>query len=312
MNIKTIAAISLSNRDYPSFAAKLDEAIRWIDLAARQGAELVVLPELLNQYYGDGPEHPNPPRYQDMAFSDWRQQTRPLLEAAKRLGVAITVPVLIRESGHLSNCFFFVDGTGEVLGVYRKMRPTLLELDFGVKPGPAAPTLIEWKGLKIGGAICFDTTFPEVFEAQAEADLFLVPSLWPGGSGLDFYALEYSAPIVLAYPAWSRIIDLDGRETASGGYRNETLRFGFGTPIVLASINFDRMVCHADGNAGKIVEIQRTYGSDVRMRFDQPNALWTIEATGPELRIGQIRGQFGLETRKQFIYLSRIAAVARA
>ncbi|HWL53359.1 MAG TPA: hypothetical protein VNQ90_13060 [Chthoniobacteraceae bacterium] len=54
MNCKTIAAISLHNRDYPNLDAKLEEAARWVRFAAAQGADLAVLPEALNHYRGDG------------------------------------------------------------------------------------------------------------------------------------------------------------------------------------------------------------------------------------------------------------------
>src|SRR5690606_34322697 len=139
--------------------------------------------------------------------------------------------------GRIVNCFHVVSKSGEVLGGYEKMRPTLSELDgAGVTAGAAEQPLIPWEGLQMGGAICFDTNFPEVFASQARrgAQLFLAPSLWPGGSALNFYALHHVTPIVLAYPAWSRVIDVTGQELAAGGYRSETLRFGFGTPIALA------------------------------------------------------------------------------
>ena len=41
MNIKRIAAVSLTYEDFSSFEAKLEEAARLVTLAARQGAELV-------------------------------------------------------------------------------------------------------------------------------------------------------------------------------------------------------------------------------------------------------------------------------
>jgi predicted amidohydrolase len=186
MNLKTISVVALSNRDFPSFAAKVKEAADWVALAAGQGADLVVLPEAINLYKGDGPGNPNAISYEDAALDDWKRETAPLFDAATRHRVAVTIPILIREGDHLSNCFFLIDKSGRVAGRYTKICPTQSELDVGVRPGE--PGVIEWEGLKVGGGICFDTNFPGGFESQIRlgAQLFLVPSLWPGGSYLNF------------------------------------------------------------------------------------------------------------------------------
>jgi hypothetical protein len=39
MNEKHIAAIALSNDVFPSFRAKLDDALRWLELAAGMGCD---------------------------------------------------------------------------------------------------------------------------------------------------------------------------------------------------------------------------------------------------------------------------------
>ena len=300
MNEKTIAAVALSNRDYPDFGAKLKEAVQWVEFAAAQGAQLVVLPELLNFYYGDGVGSQKRPTYQEAAFDDWQTPTRPLFDVARRCGVAVTIPVLTREGDHLTNSFFLISKQGEVLGRYQKMRPMPGERQAGVQPGKVA--LMEWEGLKIGGGICFDCYYPEVFQQQADAgaELFLLPSLTAGGSYLNFYALHLAVPIVLAYPAWSRIIDVDGRELAAGGYRNETLCFGFGSPVLVATINFDRVVLYADFNQLKINDIQRAYRDRVRIRFDQPNASFIIESRSPDLTVQEIVQRYELVPKRQY------------
>lgn len=295
MNRKTIAAISLSNRDFDSFAARMDEAVRWIDLAARQGADLVVLPETLNLYKGDGIDNPNAMTFAEAALDDWQTETAPLIDAAKRCNTTLTIPVVERCDGALSNCFHLIGPDGDEIGCYRKARPAPPELEEGVIPG-GAPEPIEWEGLKIGGAICFDTNFAEVFDHQAQrgADLFVIPSLWPGGDALNHVAREYCTPIAIAYPAWSRIIDVDGREVAEGGYRNETLRFGFGAPIVMAEINFDKAVFGGDDIQRCAVKMQHTYGDKIRVRFNQNNCRWFVESVADDLTIDDVKREFNL------------------
>ncbi|MBI4026605.1 MAG: carbon-nitrogen hydrolase family protein [Verrucomicrobia bacterium] len=300
MNQKTISVIALSNRDFPSFAAKVAEAVQWIELAANQGADLAVLPEAINLYKGDGPGNPNALSWEEAALDDWQGQTAALFEAAVRFKIAVAIPVVTRERGHLTNSFFLVSKAGKVLGRYQKMQPTAGELEHGVIPGE--PGVFEWEGLKIGGGICFDTNFPRVFDLQAQqgAQLFLVASLWPGGSALNYYALRHSTPIALAYPAWSRIIDIDGREVAEGGYRHETLRFGFGAPVYTATLNFDRVTLYGDLNQQKMDAVQRTYGGQVRIRFDQQNCLFFLESRSMELTVQDVMKRFELVPARDY------------
>lgn len=298
MNEKTIAAIALSQRAYPSLEAKLAEAATWVECAAAQGAELVVLPEALNQFQGDGPDAiPSAA----LALEDWQAATQALFDVARRCAVAVTIPIITRAGQRLTNSFFLVSKTGAVLGEYRKQRVPPADVAAGIQPAGPGP-LLEWEGIKVGGAICFDCYYPEVFQAQADAgaELFLIPSLTAAGGYLNFYALHHSVPVVLAYPAWSRIVDVDGRELAAGGDRNETLRFGFGSPVVMATINFDRVVLFADRNQERMNEIQRTYGKQVRIRFDQPNALFILESRSPDLAVRDIVLRFDLAPKTQY------------
>ncbi len=311
MNEKTIAAIALTSEDFPSFEAKLHEAVRWIEHAAGNGAQLVVLPESLSAYRGDGPNNPHALAFEQIVLDDWTAATQPLFEVARRCRVAVTVPILVREGSAITNSFFLISAEGQVLGRYDKICPTPAELECGVVPGNT-PKLIEWEGLHVGGAICFDTLFEEVFRCQVQmgAELFLVPSLWPGGDALNHYARKFSTPIALAYPAWSRIIDITGQDAAATGYRNETLRFGFGTPVAMATINFDRVTLYGDGNERQMAEVERRYGTRVRVRFDQQNTLFFLESRTPDLTVADVMKEFGLVS--SYDYLTACEGKARA
>lgn len=302
MNEKTIAAISLSCHDYPSFEAKLVEAARWVELAANQGAQLAVLPEAMNLYKGDGPGNPDMIAVPDAALDDWQSACKTLIDAAVQNSIAVTVPVFVRENGVISNVWYLVSNTGETLGAYRKMYPTPGELNDGVVPGGVQP-LIEWEGLKLGGAICFDTNFEDVVASQADQgmDLLLVPSLWPGGRQLNHYARKYEVPIVVAYPAWSRIIGTDGQVVAEGGYRGETLRFGLDVPVRVATINFDRATvcdCITDQT---IDQIHRDHGDKVLIHFDQDDCTYYIESRSADLTVDQVLAEHSLQRQRVFL-----------
>lgn len=294
MKPKTIACISLSNHDFSSFQAKLDAAAKWVTLAAKQGADLVILPETINLYRGDGPDHSQNLSFEEAALDDWQQATASLVTAAQQAKIAVTIPVLVREADGLRNSCFFMSSTGRVVGRYDKTNPTPDELESGIVPGK--PQTVVWEGLRVGCAICFDTDFPDVFEHQDAmgAQLFVIPSLQPGGRRLNDYAYRLGVPIAIAYPAWSRVINYDGLELAAGGYRWETLRLGFGSPIQLATVNFDYAILHAEGNQQKMIDVQREYGGRVAIRYDQDNTLFYAESRANDLNIDDVLKTFDL------------------
>jgi hypothetical protein len=305
MNEKTIATVALSGQA-KNFQETLEEASHWVAVAAEQGAQLAVLPETINRLHNE--KRSVPP--EDDAVENWQKETARLCETAARSKIALVLPLLVREKNALANRFYFLSGTGELLGSYQKRVPAPGEISAVAPPTNSTP--IRWEGLNIGGAICFDLYYPQaVFDPQIEsgADLFVIPSLTPAGSLLDSYPVIYGVPFVLAYSPWSRILNRDGTELAAGGYRSETLRFGFGSPVMQATINFDAVTLFADFNQEKMRDVQRHYGPRVRIRFHQPNCLFTLESRSPDLSVREMMKQFGLVSRRE--YFARHAPAER-
>jgi predicted amidohydrolase len=297
VNEKTIATIALRDGEYDSLQQTLDEAARLVKLSAAQGVDLVVLPETINLLHRRDDITP----LHAFALDDWQTTTSQLCETAIKAKVALVLPLLVRSETGLANCFFFLDRDGSVLGRYQKIVPSPGEAAAGVGGKGSSP--IPWEGLAIGGGICFDVYYPQaVFDPQMAAgvDCFLIPSMTPGGTLINAYAIHYGVPFVLAYSAWSRLVDRDGYELAAGGYRSETLRAGYGTPIQQAAINFDAVSLFADVNQSKIQDIQRHFGEKVRIRFDQPNCNFLLESLSTDLTVAEIMRQFGLVSRRDY------------
>lgn len=310
MNLRTISVIALSARDFSSLEEKLREAVRWLEFAVGQGAELVVFPECLQRYCGDGVGNSRRQTVGDAACRDWRGEMRILREAAMRCKVSIVLPVTHHDERGLWNSFFMLSPEGEEVWRYDKVSPTPEELSAGLRPGSPGE-LFDWRGVKVGGLICFDTCFPENLDrlGRQGAQLVLCPSLWPGGSQLNQFCKTYSSRVALSYPAWSRIVDLDGQEVIEGGYRQETLRFGFGAPVYTATLNFDRVSLYGNGNQEQMVAILQKYGSRVKVSFDQGNCLWFLESTDPDLAESEILQEFRLVTAGD--YFARCAQLIK-
>jgi hypothetical protein len=105
---------------------------------------------------------------------------------------------------------------------------------------------------------------------------------------------------VLAYSPWSRILDRDGKEMAAGGYRSETLRAGFGSPIQVATLNFNSVTLFADHNQDRMRDVQRHYGRKVLVRFDQHNCIFTLESRCADLSVEEVMREFGLISRREY------------
>ncbi len=298
MNEKTIATIALRDEGFGNFDETLREAARWLELAAAQGAHLAVLPETINLLQRKNASVP----LDEFALEDWRQATALLCETAARSKISLVLPLLVRDNGVLANRFYVLGRDGAVLGYYQKRVPAPGERAAGVQSGNCKP--IHWEGLRIGGAICVDVYYPQVvFDPQIDsgADLFVIPSFTPAGCLLDSWAVIYGVPFVLAYSPWSRILDRDSTELAAGGYRSETLRLGFGSPVLLATVNFDAVTLFADQNQEKIYDVARHYGRDVRIRFNQPNCLFTVESRSADLSVEDVMRRFGLVSRRDYL-----------
>lgn len=298
MNEKTIAAIALRDGACATLQETLAEAALWAEFAAAHGADLAVLPETINLLHRKDDVAP----LEEFALENWRDASAVLCETAARSKIALVLPLLVREGGVLANRFYVMSRDGALLGSYHKRVPAVGERTSGVAPGHSLP--IEWEGLRIGGAICIDLYYPQaVFDDQIEAgaDFFVIPSFTPGGSLLDSCALTCGVPVVLAYSPWSRILDRDGTELAAGGYRSETLRAGFGSPVLQATINFDAVTLFADFNQDKMREVARRYGRDVRIRFNQHNCIFTLESRSHDLHVADVMRQFGLVSRRDYL-----------
>ncbi len=124
-----------------------------IEEAARQRADLLVLPEVLT--YGGG-----------LTFADAAEpvpgpSTEYFGALAKRHGMHL-VPGLVERDGPLwYNVAVLIGPEGTVLGKYRKVCLPRGEIEAGIQPGADYP-VFETRFGKVGMMVCYDGFFPEV------------------------------------------------------------------------------------------------------------------------------------------------------
>lgn len=192
-------------------AGNLEAARDLLAQAAREGAELAVLPEYfclmgrrdtdklaVRETFGEGPVQ---------AF---------LADAARRLGLWIvggTLPLAASDDAHVRNTSLAYSPQGECVARYDKIH--LFRYDNGseqydesrvIAPGAALQSFTlpsrDGHAWRVGLSVCYDVRFPELYRGLG-ADLLLVPSAFTYGTGQAHWELLLRARAVenLAYVA---------------------------------------------------------------------------------------------------------------
>lgn len=180
-----IAAIQMASG--PSVAANLSEAERLIEVAANQGAKLVVLPEYfaimgmketdkvaVREQEGKGP-------IQDF-----------LSKIARDHGIWLiggSVPMVSNFPNKVRNSCLVYDDKGKQVARYDKIH--LFGLDLGnehyheentIESGNAIQVVDTPFG-KIGLSICYDLRFPELYRAMGEVNIIVIPAAFTETTG---------------------------------------------------------------------------------------------------------------------------------
>lgn len=214
-----------------SRASTVGRMIALMEKAATQGCDLVVFPELaLTSFF---------PRWfmhdQDEidAFFEKQMpgpQTQPLFDAAIRLGMGFHLGYaeLCEENGrvHRYNTAITVDGSGQIVGKYRKIHlpghrehePTFpfqhLEKRY-FEVGNLGFNTFDAFGARVGMCICNDRRWPETFRVL-------------GLQGVELVMLGYNTPVHYPRaPAHDRLQDFHNHlSMQAGAYQNGTWVIG--------------------------------------------------------------------------------------
>lgn len=163
-----LAALQLAQAwgDVPGALARLE--------AALPAADLVLLPEAAFTGYvsprGD---------YDLRPFAEPLDGPTARAVAALASGhrLAIAAPLVERDGPRCYNSLLLFDDGGRRIGHWRKRHPWLPET--WASPGDLGTPVVEWRGLRLCAAICYDLHFlDEAAESLDRSDLLLFPSAW--------------------------------------------------------------------------------------------------------------------------------------
>jgi N-carbamoylputrescine amidase len=166
MRIVKVAALQMSMST--EVGANIATAERLVRSAAKQGAQIILIPELFEGHYF----------CKDQTTEDLNRaiemSSHPTVEhfakVAKELSVVLPISVYERANNSLFNSVAIVDADGKVLGTYRKSHipdgPGYNE-KFYFSPGDTGFKVWQTKYAKIGVGICWDQWFPEAARLTA-------------------------------------------------------------------------------------------------------------------------------------------------
>jgi predicted amidohydrolase len=148
-----LATVHFVPRNTKTAGARREAFVPHIEEAARQKADLVVLPEVLT--CGGGA------KYVDVAEPVPGPSTEFFGALAKQHGLYL-VPGLIERDGFLIyNVAVLIGPDGKIAGKYRKVCLPRGEIEGGITPGHEYPVFDTRFG-KVGLMVCYDGFFPEV------------------------------------------------------------------------------------------------------------------------------------------------------
>jgi N-carbamoylputrescine amidase len=175
----------------PQPVENLANAISKVREAAREGANIVCLPELFrSQYFCQAENH----EYFKLAEEIPGPSTEALAAVAKELNVVIVASLFEKRGpGVYHNTAAIIDADGAYLGKYRKMHipddPLFYE-KFYFTPGDLGFRAWNTKHGKIGVCICWDQWYPEAARLTAlqGAEILFYPTAigWHPGEKLQY------------------------------------------------------------------------------------------------------------------------------
>ena len=250
------------------WAATMDKAGAMVREAARQGAQIVVLPEMFCCPYSSRYFHDFARRGHEetvAALSRWAAENRVLL-------VGGSVPE--REGDRLYNSCFVFDEQGRQIARHRKVH--LFDIDLPqlrvresdtFSPGGQVTTF-ETRWGTMGAAVCFDLRFPELFRAMAVrgAKVIFLPAQFSRSTGRAHWKMALAARAVdnECFLVGASAACYEGFDYECWGHSAVLDPFG----QTLAEADEGEQILHAEIDLARVEEVRRQLPTFLHLRRD--------------------------------------------
>ena len=168
MTILSLAVAQMTAR--ATFEETVAVALGLVAEAARQGAQVVLLPEMFSAHFFSMREWDRENFTLAASVEDSRLLPR-MAEAARRHGLVLPVSFFERANNAYFNSIMMIDADGSFLGIYRKMHipvgpPNCFEKYYFNQGDQGFPVWRTRHG-RLGVMICWDQWFPEAARVMA-------------------------------------------------------------------------------------------------------------------------------------------------
>ncbi len=176
---RTVTAAAVQMACSPDPRESMATAERAIREAAKNGAQIILCPELFERQYFCQER-----RYEYYAFAQKTEENCAVCRCtalAAELGVVLPVSFYERDGNRLFNSVAVIDADGTLLGVYRKTHipdDHYYQEKFYFSPGNTGFQVWQTRYATIGVGICWDQWFPEPARCMAlmGAELLFYPT----------------------------------------------------------------------------------------------------------------------------------------
>ena len=253
--------------------------------------DIVCLPEVFPFANLDGGRPP----LEEVAEVPIGRVCEPFANFAKQHRCHVVCPVYTKEAERFYNSAVFIGRKGEVIGEYRKMHPTVGEMERGISPGPLDPPVFETDIGKLGAQICFDIEWNDGWDRlrQKGAEIVFWPSAFGGGMMVNTKAWQNHYCVVSSTrKGTTKICDIDGQEIAkTGNFAN----------FVCAPVNLEKVFLHTWPFCRRFPEIHAKYGRKVSIKTFHEEEWSIIESRSADVKVADIMEEFDLDTRDEHI-----------
>ncbi|MFC1850510.1 carbon-nitrogen hydrolase family protein [candidate division CSSED10-310 bacterium] len=166
--------------------------------AVKDGAQLVVLPEMFNVGFYFGADLMTVAETLDGKTMTW------LKSLTAKKNIYITTSIYEHYQGHYYNTMVMVSSDGNVQS-YRKRNPTWFEVSVWRRSDVPGPGIFDTPFGRVGGVICFDSFSRESFEGlkHSAVDLVIIVACWGTSQNI-----LWRPDVMLAHPTlkqWSNL-----------------------------------------------------------------------------------------------------------
>jgi hypothetical protein len=224
--------------------------------------------------------------------------TEAVAEKARALDSYVVLPMYEREGETYYNSAALITPDGDVQGVFRKVAPTIGEIESGLTPGSEVPVW-ETEFGTVGALICWDAQYTEVGRAFARqgVDLVLFPTHGSADAQFRNWSRRFGYHVVLCDKNKTRVYRPTGDVVAhNGGWDNprvEEIDLGGGEAhFSLAEVNLDCGTYHRSGGFEWARALQRKYADSVQISAYNNDGVFVIESIDEDVTLADLEAEF--------------------